>query len=470
MTSQAATNAAGVPVQLVEALAATPGADDWQCAVRREDEAQLYLIGTHIEALRQVNSTRTQAVLYSDHPPASGSGEDASLGRGSTAVTLSGGDLADPARLAARLADGVAMARLIDNPPFALPTMPANGFPETLINDDGLARDLPGTLEAIRAELEQAVAAQPDVRLSSAELYATHSSTAFRNSRGLSGAYEGTHVSLDLALLARSGDQEAEFHAMISRRRPADLQLAPTIAAYATYARDILRATPPTTHSGPVILSGDALGQASAPAFGGGLAGFFAPVAFQTSGQAAFQKLARCASGEFITGEEPRGDRLTVRADALRPWGNNTAPFDKDGVPATSIPLIEDGVLQRYWTDMRSAAWLGESAPTGDFAGIALAPGTWRLEDLRSVEDGPVYEIVSFSLMLPDPITGDFVAEIRLGYRHDASGVHPIKGGSLSGNVFTAFQDARLSAAIFSDGAYYGPMSIRFGALSIAGE
>jgi predicted Zn-dependent protease len=467
MTSQAARNAAGVPAQLVEALAATPGADDWQCRVRRDDEAQLYLIGTRIEALRQVNSAQTQAMLYSDHAPFSS--EDSGPMRGSTAVTLSGGELTDPAQLAVRLSDGVAMARLIDNPPFALPSMPASGFPVVRINDEDMTSDLHATVEAIRVELEQAVAAQPDVRLSSAELYATHSSTAFQNSRGLSGAYEGTHVSLDLALLARLGDQEAEFHAMIARRRLADLQIARTIAAYATYARDVVRATPPTAHVGPVILSGDALGQASAPSFGG-FPGFFAPIVFQTSGQAAFQKLARCAPGDFITGEEPRGDLLTARADALRPWGNNTAPFDKDGVPATSAPLIEDGVLRRYWTDMRSAAWLGGTAPTGDFAGLSIAAGSWRLEDLRSVADGPVYEIVSFSLMLPDPITGDFVAEIRLGYRHDASGVHPFKGGSLSGNVFTAFQDARLSADIFSDGAYYGPVSIRFGALSIAGE
>ena len=126
-------------------------------------------------------------------------------------------------------------------------------------------------------------------------------------------------------------------------------------------------------------------------------------------------------------------------------------------------------MLRRYWTDIRSAAWLGGAAPTGDFAGLSITPGRWRLEDLRSVADGPVYEIVSFSLMLPDPITGDFVAEIRLGYRHDATGVRPIKGGSLSGNIFTAFQDARLSAETFSDGAYYGPMSIRFGSLSIRG-
>src|SRR6185312_17296231 len=123
-------------------------------------------------------------------------------------------------------------------------TMPASGFPKTRINDEDLARDLPGALEAIRAELEQAVAAQPDVRLSSAELYATHTSTAFRNSRGLSGSYDGTHIFLDLALLARVGDQESEFHATLARRRIADLQIARTVAVYGAYARDVLRATP----------------------------------------------------------------------------------------------------------------------------------------------------------------------------------------------------------------------------------
>lgn len=468
MASQASQHVATSHIeQLAEALAATPGADDWQFALRHDDEAQLYLIGSQIEAQRRVSNTRTQVTLYNDHSPASGAGAD--LARGSTALTLTGDDLADPARLVSRLGDGVAMARLTDNPPFPLPEMPAGGFPSARINDDELARDLPAALEAIRAELEQAVAARTDVRLSSAELYATHSATAFRNSRGLVGAYEGTQTFLDLALLARAGDRESEFHASLSRRRLTDLQIARTVAVYATYARDALRATPPATHHGPVILSGDALGVASSPPTGG-FGGFFAPLVFQTSGQAAFQQLARCAPGEFITGEEPHGDRLTAQADALRPWGTRTAPFDDNGVAARVTPLIEDGVLRRSWTDIRTAAWLGSGLPTGDFAGLSIMPGTWRLDDLRSVADGPVYEIVSFSLMLPDPITGDFVAEIRLGYRHDASGIHPVKGGSLSGNLFAAFNDARLSADTFSDGAYYGPMSIRFGALSIAGE
>lgn len=466
MDIQAATRTTTAQEHLDEALAATAGADDWQYMTQRDNEAQMYLIGSRVEAQRQVTNTRTLVALFNDHAPAGG--ESDSLARGSTALTLSSDDLADHSRLMARLNDGVAMARLTDNPPFALPVMPAGGFPEVHINDDDMSRDLPAALETLRAEMEQAAAAQPEVRLSSAEFYATHSSITLRNSRGLSGSYDGTRVSLDLALLASAGSQESEFHATLTRRRIADLQIRRTVAVYATYARDMLRAAPPATHTGAVILSGDALGVGSAPTLGG-FAGFFAPLVVQTSGQAVFQKLARRAPGEFITGEEPRGDRLTVRADARRPWGTGTAPFDENGVAATVTPLIEDGVLQRYWTDIRSAAWLGGSQPTGNFAGLSIAPGRWKLEDLRSVADGPVYEIVSFSLMMPDPITGDFVAEIRLGYRHDASGVHPIKGGSLSGNIFTAFNDARLSADTFSDGTYYGPMSIRFGSLSISG-
>ena len=96
-------------------------------------------------------------------------------------------------------------------------------------------------------------------------------------------------------MLARIGDQESEFHATLARRRLADLQIARTVAVYGAYARDVLRATPPATHHGPVILSGDALGSSSRPALGG-FAGFFAPIAFQTSGQAAFLKSSHAAN------------------------------------------------------------------------------------------------------------------------------------------------------------------------------
>jgi predicted Zn-dependent protease len=155
-------------------------------------------------------------------------------------------------------------------------------------------------------------------------------------------------------------------------------------------------------------------------------------------------------------------------SDATRPFGVRTSAWDHYGSPARNALLIEDGVFQRPWADTRYAQYLGVE-PTGDIGNLTVGRGATSLEQLRSTAHGPVYEVVAFSWFNPDPTTGDFSAEIRLGYRHDASGVRPIKGGSLVGNIFAAFGDARFSAEPFTDGVYYGPAAIRFADLKITG-
>ena len=57
----------------------------------------------------------------------------------------------------------------------------------------------------------------------------------------------------------------------------------------------------------------------------------------------------------------------------------------------------------------------------------------------------PHVEIVSFSWFNPDPITGDFATEIRLGYVVDGQGRRPFKGGLLIGNVLDALANVRWS-------------------------
>jgi PmbA protein len=442
---------------LAEILAATPNADDWQCTIQRDEEAQLYLIGERVEARRRVVNERARIVLYNDH---AGHGpDDASRMRGVTALSLLASDLADPQRLEARLRDAVTMASLTDNPYFPLPGRPAQGFPRVETSDPALADGmdaLDAALEDARLRLEQAVAQQPGIRLSSAELYATRTTHTLRNSRDLAGSYQGTHVSLDLVLFARAGNREAEMHVEAARRRLEDLQFEKTVAAYATFARDALHATLPGTHRGSVILSGEVL------------SGLFSPLVFHASARAAYQQLGRLRLGEPISPEAPRGDRITLASDATRPYGLKTAPFDDNGTPAARLTLVEDGMLRRYWADARYAAYLGVPV-TGELANLTLAPGTHTLDGLRTAADGPVYEVVAFSFMSPDPVSGDFVAEIKLGYRHDARGTVPIRGGSLAGNLFAALAEAHLSAETYSDGTYYGPAAIRFADLSIAG-
>jgi predicted Zn-dependent protease len=439
------------------ALEATSGADDWQVELLHDDEAQLYLIGNQVESQRTVTNERAQVTVYNDHEPAQGVAEGAGLSRGFTTLTLLASDVAEGA-LAARLGDAVTMAHLTDNPTFGLPDVSLVGeYPEVVTMDPQLASDPEAALQDALARVRGAVSNWANVRLSSVELFATRSSRSLRNSRGLASTGQGTRVFLDFVLIAHEEGKEAEFHAELTRRRVSDLMIESAVDSYAAYARHLLLARAPATHSGPVILTGDAL------------LGFFEPIIFHASGEAAFSKVSRFKTGNIVTDVEPSGDRLTVVSDALRPWGVKTATSDGEGLPGRRVTLIQDGIFVQHWAGMRYATYLG-IPPTGEFGNLTIAPGQWPLDELRSTSAEPIYEIVAFSWLNPDPISGDFTVEIKLGYRHDATGSHPIKGGSLSGNVFTAFSRAQLSAQTYSDGWYFGPAAIRFADLTISGE
>src|SRR3954447_23291800 len=89
------------------ALAATPGADAWQAHARREEEAQLYLIGERVEARRVVTTERTRVVAHNRHAAHSPEAESADSVSGSAAITLLPEDIADSTRFATRLREAV---------------------------------------------------------------------------------------------------------------------------------------------------------------------------------------------------------------------------------------------------------------------------------------------------------------------------------------------------------------------------
>lgn len=447
------------PDVIAGALAATPGVDDWQIELLCEEEQQVYLIGERVESHRTVTGERARVTIHNDHRVG-----DGPLARGVTTLTLLAGDVADVAALEQRLRDAVAIASLTNNAPFALPDGPGErGFPLVRTVDPVVVEDVAGGLDDALQRLRASVANWSSVRLSSAELFATRARRTLRTSRGLNADYEGTRVFLDFVLLAQQDGQEAEFHAELARRRFADLMIEGMVDAYATFARHTLYATPPATHQGPVILSGEAVAHLFAPLLGS------SPLVFHASAQAAYQGISRFSVGDSVTGGHPSGDRLTLIGDATRPWGLRTTAFDEDGLPGGRVTVIEDGLFRRPWADTRYSTYLGIE-PTGAFGNVTVLPGRWELDVLRSAAEGPVYEIVSFSHLSPDAISGDFTVEIRLGYRHDDRGTAPFKGGTLSGNVFDMLADARFSAEIFSDGNYFGPAAIRFANLTVSGE
>ncbi|HEY7848720.1 MAG TPA: metallopeptidase TldD-related protein, partial [Ktedonobacterales bacterium] len=420
--------------RLADTLRATPAVDAWQVATTRREEAQVYLIGAEIEEARRVVSSEDSSVtLHNLHTPHAAETPDAQQAEqaqqgaalGATTLTILSDEAADSSRLAARLRDGALMASLTDNQPFTLPAAPARGFPVVEAEDLTLGASLEAAVERAGQQLQAALRLTPGVRLGSAEIYATRAHHTLINSQGLSASKRETSAFLDLVLIAGEGERAAEFHAELRRRRLSDLHVERMIAAYGAFALHALHATAPDAWEGPVILSGEAAAQLFNPVFGG-------PIVAHTSGEMAYQKLSRLAVGEFITPEEPRGDRLTLTSDATRPYGSRTSAYDSSGVPAQQATLIEQGVFKRPWAEAKYAQYLGLEA-TGDLGNLTVNRGSTPLERLRSADQGPVYEVVAFSLFNPDPVTGDFSSEIRLGYRYDAAGVRPIKGGSLVG-------------------------------------
>jgi predicted Zn-dependent protease len=149
------------------------------------------------------------------------------------------------------------------------------------------------------------------------------------------------------------------------------------------------------------------------------------------------------------------------------PFGTHSSRFDSDGLPGQRQSIINHGILERFWARHRYAQYLQVPA-TGDFANMEIAAGSHPFVDLMQ-SDAPLYHIVAFSAMSPDPITGDFVGEIRLGYELQGGQTRPIKGGSIGGNLFATLSAAQLSQETVFLGDYLGPRGMRFPSITVAG-
>jgi predicted Zn-dependent protease len=197
------------------------------------------------------------------------------------------------------------------------------------------------------------------------------------------------------------------------------------------------------------------------------MSGGDSPLVFRSSAQVKYQQMTPWEIGKSIFPQPSSGDPFTLYSNAVLPFGTHSSRFDSDGLPGQRWDIINHGVLERFWARHRYAQYLRIPA-TGNFANMEIAAGSHPLVNLLQ-GDGPLYQIVAFSAMSPDPITGDFVGEIRLGYDLQGGHARPIKGGSISGNLFAALSTAQLSQETLFLGDYLGPRGMRFPNITVAG-
>lgn len=163
-----------------------------------------------------------------------------------------------------------------------------------------------------------------------------------------------------------------------------------------------------------------------------------------------------------MEGKEVASKKVTVLDDPADPRAVLSAPYDDEGVPASSKTIIEDGVLKTFLYDSYNAAVAGKK-PSGNgvrrsavnsqypfqfplTAGhfsLEVMPGTRSRDELvASMDDGVVVE--KFAHPDVNSISGAFALEVRLGHlvKNGAVASH-FKHALLVGNMFEALRDVR---------------------------
>ncbi|MBN2053423.1 hypothetical protein JW905_00790 [bacterium] len=436
--------------RIIKTLDAFPEISAWRVKKVNTTRYQMFVIGSSLDTIRKVVTESYQLTVYCDH---------ADL-RGATDLVVYEHELD---RLEQKLRKAVFIARRVGARRFELPSPSHLPFVEAF--DPTLLGDVQDILFVKLADrLIEAVAQQPSVTLSSSEYFLDVIHTRLINSRGIDATMGSTEIFFDGILLSESDGRRVEVHFEPRARRLQDLPVEEIVRQYAGYARDSLRAGLPASGTQPVIICGDALTH------------IFSTLIHHTSAASHYRQISSFRRGHSIyPGGRPQGEPLTLISNAFVPFGLRTAPCDGDGVAGQRVELIREGRFERPWSTKQYADYL-EQAPTGSVANLEIPVGRNPLEALR--RDGPNLEVAAFSAMMPDPVSGDFAAEIKLGYEHRGGISRPVKGGSISGNILTGFQHAYFSTegrfgnyglTIDQFGSYIGPAAIRFEGFQVSG-
>jgi len=424
---------------VVRAVTRCPGVAAWVVRERRLTSHQRYRIFQKREAERSARTTTVEVTIHTERRD----GDRSVLGE--AAFTLTGEATGAAPALARR---AVAQAALVANPPYVLPG--PSHVPHMALRDPAVAERPLEVLDALEAELDGAAG---DTPVGSSEFFAESHEVRVRTSGGFEGAYAATELYVEFALLAGNGAEGVECHGIRRARRPRELDLSGALPHHARWAADRRGAGLPPTGVMPVVFSEEALDS------------LFAPFAAHGSARARYEGWSRLTEGKAVVAAA--ADPLNLSIDPHLPWRLGSRPFDAEGQVTAPVAMIRDGRFEARTASKRYADYLG-LVPTGGGGTLVVGPGATPMGDLLS--DGPVLHALRFSTFHPSAVTGAFSGELRTAYLCENGKVTPVSGGSVSGNVFEAFANARFSRERTVRPEYDGPMGVRLEAVTVAGR
>ncbi len=309
--------------------------------------------------------------------------------------------------------------------------------------DPELWKEPLGAVEGYIAALFAAFHGRKQAIPSFGSVRATLTQTSVANSAGLRTTYPQTTVEFEVAVKAFGGPEgpaPGEYWVTESGRRLDKKALPGAVERWCQYAADVRRATSPPTGDLAVILPVGVLSGILPTTLG-----------YKLSGPARLRKMS------VPLGQKVAPEHVTVRDDGCYDWSLSSAPVDDEGSPQRLRTLVSEGLVRELVYDslygaafdvpttasaVRSAfggtlAWkrfTRAPAPAASTLVVAPGDGGTDLELLETAKDGIWVQQLGWAS--PDPISGAFGGEIRIGYRiRGGKLAEPIRGGIVGGLV-----------------------------------
>ncbi|MCI4373501.1 MAG: TldD/PmbA family protein [Thermoplasmata archaeon] len=405
----------------------------WEVFGERARRYELHFNGRVVEVVRGPLVVEGYGIrVFRPHGERTGIGFQASTDSKESGITMSGDD-------ATQIAAHSDFPTKQVNLPSASTTDPVDVV-DTQLWEAPLPR-LRAYVNALLAPFDAIKDATP----SFGSVRATLSETSIANSAGLRVTYPHTTVTIELAVKAFGGPEGAapgEYWVNQLVRRIDPDHAGDPVPSWCQYAQDARRAQAPPTGELPVVLPAHVL------------AGILpSVVGFRLTGGARLRELAP-ASGTTIG-----APAVNIHDDGRFPWGPSSGPVDDEGVTTRKRPLIASGQVSEIMYDLLHASAFEVPATGNGFRGVSFGYRDWLrfthspttacstlvVEPGTGGSDAELAEIAGDGIWLqqlgwanPDPISGAFGGEIRIGFRiRNGKIAEPVRGGTIGGTVMS---------------------------------
>jgi PmbA protein len=345
---------------------------------------------------------------------------------------------ADPQGFAALAERAVAMARAVPEDPYGfLPDRVPALADLPLDMDDGIEPDVAALTARARLAEDTARAIPGVTNSEGADAGWSRTVIALAASNGFTGTYTRSGHSLSVTVLAGQGTAMERDYDYASATHLSDLD-DPEILGRNAGERAVRRLNPirPATARLPVIYDPRVANS----------------ILSHLVGAANGASVARGTS--FLRenmGQRIMAPGLTVRDDPTRLRGLRSRPFDAEGMPTAPLAIVEDGVLQHWILDWRSARQLGLQSngraarsiggpPSPSTTNLWLEPGTLTPEALMAdiTEGLYVTEMIGSSI---NALTGDYSRGASGFIIRNGQLAEAFSGVTLAGNLREMFMN-----------------------------